>query len=133
MRLYKVFRVIALLSYCFIMINGEMISFPFFLFLAISIFLGEDILAKASALIGIIGIILLLTQKQTKRTLLIEALALIMLILPIVERLTSVPINLFNYSTFIFPSISFIVFYILSVFFSYKEFKSNKISTKHLK
>jgi hypothetical protein len=122
------FKILSILSYGFIMLRGEMIALPFFLFLIFSLFeIGT--LKQGSAILAFIGLISvgnLTVLKLTKWTLLLEIIAFILLFMPLLDRLTDVPIKLFFYVSFIIPFIGFIVFYTISLFFSFKELKNQQ-------
>jgi hypothetical protein len=108
------------------MLSGQMISSPFILFIVFTVYGSEGILTAISSLTGLTGLftlLYLLRFNKTRKTILIESFILILLAVPIIERLTSVPIEMFNYPAFIFPVISFVVCYVLSLSFSWKEIK----------
>src|SRR5258705_11406347 len=96
---YNTLRLISLIAYFFITLNGEMISLPLIFYLFFSLF-DMGTLAQLFSLAAFAGltIIIVLTRfKQTKTTIAFETVAFILLIIPIMGRLTSVPIKLFNY------------------------------------
>jgi hypothetical protein len=135
MKLYNGLKMLSILTYCLIMLKGEMISLPFIFFLSISLFADFGSLRQLSAILAFVGLIstIILTGRQkTKRTLLLEIIVFILLLFPLLERMTSAPISLFNYTAFIMPGISFIILYILSLFFSYKNFRQIKHRTSNV-
>jgi len=112
------------------MLNGEMISLPFIFYLLFSLF---DIgtLAQLFSLIACAGLTILIVLTRTKRTkwtIPFETAAFILLIIPIIGRLTSAPIKLFNYWTFILPVVIFITLYILSMLLSTKKILDKRVS-----
>ena len=126
----KVFRLISILSYCFIMLNGQMIALPFIFFIIYSMFGSEGARTAASSIAGFVGLLLLLYLlriKKKKQILLIELAAFMLLCAPLIERLTSVPLVFFNYKLFIIPAISFVTCYFLSLMFSLKELNNQSI------
>ena len=124
----NILRALSILAYCFILFNGWFISLPFFLILIFAVFdLGTRF--QIFCILAIIGLILLIRitrMAKTKKTLFIELIIFILLLSPIAERLLSVNISLFNYPGFIFPFSTFIILYILSLFFSLREFITEK-------
>jgi hypothetical protein len=123
-----IFRVLSILSYCFIMLNGQMIALPFIFFIVFTMFGSEGSQTAATSIASFVGLLLLLYLlrfKKSRRIILIELGVFILLCAPLIDRLTSVPIELFNYSLFIIPVISFVTCYIISIIFSLKEIKNN--------
>ena len=119
---------LSILSYCLIMLNGQMIALPFILFIVFTMYGSEGAKTAVTSIAGFAGLLLLLYLlrfKKTKRILLIELGVFILLCAPLIERLTSVPIELFNYPLFIIPSCSFVTCYFLSLIFSFKDIKNN--------
>ncbi len=127
-QLRKVFRVISILSYCFIMLNGQMIPLPFIFFIVFTMYGSEGALTAFTSIAGLVGLLLLLYLlrfKKSRRILLIELGVFILLCTPLVDRLTSIPIELFNYPLFIIPVISFATCYSLSLILSLFAIKNN--------
>ena len=123
-----IFRVLSILSYCFIMLNGQMIALPFILFIVFTMFGSEGSQTAATSTASFVGLLLLLYLlrfKKSRRIIFIELGVFILLCAPLIDRLTSVPIELFNYSLFIIPVISFLTCYIISIIFSLKDIKNN--------
>lgn len=110
-----------------------MIALPFIMFIFFNLFGYEDALITLTSIAGIAGLLTLLIvtrYKLSKRTLLIEVLVFLLLCAPIIERLTSVPIELFNYAIFIIPLIGFVLFYVLYLSSSFEEIKQIEAQTK---
>jgi hypothetical protein len=122
MKLYSSFRIVSILAYCFIILTGEFIGMPLIFVIAGDLFdLGTKMQASAIfAFIGLITIAILNLFSKTGWTFFIEVISFVFLLLPLIVRLTSMPISLFNYGEFIFPAGIFIIFYLLSLFFSYR-------------
>jgi len=121
-----IFRVLSILSYCFIMLNGQMIALPFIFFIVFTMFGSEGALTAFTSISSFAGLLLLLYLlrfKKSRLIILIELGVFILLCAPLIDRLTSVPIELFNYSLFIIPVVSFVTCYLLSLIFSLKEIK----------
>lgn len=123
MKWYNILKCFAVLAYLFIILNGEMISAPFFPYLIFTLFdfgtLAE--LYSLAAISGLILIIVFARHQNSKRKLLFETLAFLLLILPMMDRLTSVPIRLFNYAAFIIPASIFLCLFIVSLLLSILE------------
>jgi 4-hydroxybenzoate polyprenyltransferase len=130
MKISLILRSLSIISYCLIFIRGSMIGFPFIIFLFLALFASWWTIAQLTALLALIGlfsIAIYVESPKTKRILIIEAVIFLLLLLPIIERITDVPIALFNYAAFIIPCISFIVLYLLSLLFSFMEFNKQKL------
>lgn len=127
-----IFRVLSILSYCCILLNGQMIALPFIFFVVFTMYGSEGAQTAITSIAGFAGLLLLLYLlrfKKSKRILLVEFGVFFLLCAPLIDRLTSVPIALFNYSGFIVPVISFIICYFLSLMLSLKDVKSNLADT----
>jgi len=102
---------------------GEMIGLPFFLWLMFTMFdFGNA--DQIFALLGVIGLainFMTLHLARSLKTILLDILCFGLLISPIVRRLTSVPIEKFNYLAFIIPTVIFMLFYLLSILFSIRQ------------
>lgn len=123
-----IFRTLSILSYCFIMLNGQMIALPFIFFIVFTMFGSEGAQTAVTSIASFAGLLLLLYLlkfKKSRRIILIELGVFILLCTSLIDRLTSVPIELFNYSLFIVPVISFVTCYLLSILFSLKDIKNN--------
>ena len=75
----------------------------------------------ALADIALIGLLVISFQKKTKLSLFIEAFIYFILLLPLVNIFSRFPFEMFNYFLFLFPIACFIIFYPLSVIYSYRE------------
>lgn len=78
---------------------------------------------------GLLSLLYLLRFKKSRRIILIELGVFILLCVPLIDRLTSVPIELFNYSLFIIPVISFVICYFLSLIISLIAIKNSSAET----
>jgi hypothetical protein len=104
------------------MINGEMIAMPFIVFLFLALIYYENSLELFAALVGLIGFFssIILTRYGLKyKTLFLEIVVFFMLLMPVLQRVLSVPIALFNYITFLLPLTLFVLLYVafLSIYF----------------
>lgn len=112
--------------------KGSMIAFPLIWFLFLALFVEWWTVGQFAALLAFIGLILIsvfIKSPKTKRILMIEVIVFLLLLAPLLISITGVPISLFNYGAFIIPAISFIFLYLLSVFFSFREFVNQNVSS----
>jgi len=126
MKTSTIFRILSIVSYCFIMLNGQMIALPFIFFIVFTMYGSEGAVTAMTSIAGFVGLLSLLYMlrfKKTKRIVLVELSIFILLCAPLIDRLTSVPIELFNYSSFIIPTISFVYCYFYSLILYFKDTK----------
>src|SRR4030095_7142862 len=115
MKFTSSFKIISIISYLLIFLNGEMISIPMFFYLPIATFNFNSPLQALTSALGLFGLLYLLTlaiRTNQNGRFLNYLIIFILLLSPIIQRLLSVPIRLFNYSMFIIPCLLFIVFYL---------------------
>jgi hypothetical protein len=112
------------------MINGSIIAIPFILYLisaSISIFYLEGINQSVTSLIGIIGLIIIIIiknfEEETFKSIFINFLGFLILL---IERLSSVSIELFNYLSFKIPLILFVVLFFIYMLISIFDYYKNK-------
>jgi hypothetical protein len=121
MTLHKILRALAILSYFLIFVDGEYIGGPMVLLMLVSIS-ETDLLSQiivASAFLGLIGLMVLTLFKKNYWTFFIEAVVCVLLTLPIINGLQDDSSRLFHYPMFVIPTICFLLFYLLSLYFSY--------------
>ncbi len=100
MKTEKTFKIITLLSYCVIILMGNMIGIPLLFWLIwTSIDFGN--INQLFAVLGLVGIILLFTNWHTKRA--VKILSFIFMLSPVVFRLSEVPLEKFDYPSFQIP------------------------------
>jgi hypothetical protein len=128
MKAYKILRFISIVAYFSIIFNGQMICLPFICLLTFSIIEFGSRFNLMAILAGIGFLLLFIPFKEysLKASLRIHVVAFLLLLSPLVERLISVPLYLFNYASFIVPCVIFLLFYILSTVFLYADFKRGK-------
>jgi hypothetical protein len=119
-------KVISILCYCVIILGGWFIGIPFivFLFMALA---DDEVFTKAAAFAAIAGLFLTVSihsLAKTKKIMLFEITAFLLLPAPLLQRLLTVPINLFNHPEFIIPAAAFIVFHLLFLFDLYRNITS---------
>lgn len=99
-------KIIAFCSYAFIILMGDMIGIPFLFWLLWTSFdLGNS--DQVFAILGLIGSIILCTNYYNHRVL--KIVSFVLMLTPIVRRVTEVPIELFNYPSFKIPLAIFII------------------------
>ncbi len=123
-------RAFAIIAYFFIFLQGSMILIPFGLFLVAGLFEAEPIMRGLIALadISLIALMIVSFKEKSKLTLVIEIIAYIILLLPILIIFFSSPFNRFNYFLFLFPAICFLLLFPISIFLAYRN---NKIFNSH--
>ncbi len=116
-----------------------MIALPFIFYLifsSVGIFHLEIINQSITSLVGIIGLLMLIKSfqedKDTLKSIFINLISFLMLLVPIAERLSSVPIDLFNYSGFKTPLILFLILFIIYIFMSILDYKKQIQLSKSL-
>ena len=117
----NVLRTISIISYLIIILVGEMIGLPFILWLIFTIFDFGNI-NQIFALIGIIGVGLNLTKWRNK--ILITIISFILMLSPLISRLSQVEIEKFNYLAFQIPFVIFIITYLIFIFINIKQEKT---------
>lgn len=124
MKQQKLFKILAIVSYLLIILMGQMIGIPFFFWILFKLleFWSIDQLFAFFAVIGLIISFPTMNSLRTKKILLLDILSFMLLASPIIWRLTAVPIELFNYLAFIIPTVIFAVFYLVSIYFSIRQY-----------
>lgn len=118
-------RVFALLAYFFIFLQGSMILIPFGLFLFTGLFEAEPLMRVLILLadISLIALMIASFNEKSRLTLVIEIIAYILLLLPIVKIFFSFPFDRFNYFLFIFPTLCYLVLFPISIVVAYRKKK----------
>ncbi len=121
MKKEKVLKIISLISYSLIILMGEMIGLPFLFWLIWTSFeFGNS--DQLFAVFGLIGFIMMFTKLYKQR--IFKILIFVLMIIPIVRRLTEVPIEKFNYLAFQIPLTIFIITSLFLIFKIKKEEKT---------
>ena len=117
LRLSKL-RTFSLIAYLCIILKGQMIGLPFFIWLPISLFNFWNLDQLFSLLAVIAFVIILLNRKddETAKRVMLDLVCFLLLASPIIGRLVAVPIEMFNYLEFIIPTTLFFLLYSASVF-----------------
>ena len=130
MKKYKITKLISIVSYLLIMLMGSIIELPFFVWLLFTLFdFGNQ--DQLFALLGVSGLIInliILNKTRTFKLLMLDIICFLLLASPILRRLTAIPIEKFNYLTFIIPTTIFSLFYIFSLCFSVRQYFQNQKS-----
>lgn len=106
------FRVSSLIAYSLIILAGEMIGAPFFLWLLFTVFDFGNI-DQIFAILGVIGVILNFTKWRNEVA--ITIISFLLMLSPLVSRLLQVPLQKFNYWMFQVPVGIFIITYIIFI------------------
>ena len=109
---------------------GQMIGLPFFIWLLFTLFDFGNI-DQFFAFLSVVGLtisFITINSTRTLKILLLDIICFMLLVSPIIRRVTAVPIELFNYLAFIIPSTIFGLFYIFSLYFSVRQYSSNQKS-----
>ena|SRR5215217_462177 len=111
-------RTFSLIAYLCIILKGQMIGLPFFIWLPFSLlnFWNLDQLFSLLAIIAFVIILLNRKDEQTTKRLMLELVCFLLLASPIIGRLVAVPLEMFNYLAFIVPTTLFFLLYSASVF-----------------
>lgn len=129
MKKNNILKTLSIVFYSLILLNGSMIALPFLIYLCFNMFGLGTISQIVISIIGVLGFIIVIkqmSQKVTLKRIFIEILGLIMLTVPLIERLNSVAIKLFDYLTFKIPTILFLIFYLVSLSILIIEFLNSK-------
>lgn len=105
-----------------------MIGLPFFVWLFFSLFTFGD-LEQLFAFLAVIGLtisFITLNSARTLKVFLLDIICFMLLVTPIIRRMTAVPIELFNYLAFIIPTTGFGLFYIISLYCSVRQYFQNQ-------
>jgi hypothetical protein len=128
MKIHKYLRSISIIAYLLIFLQGMIIQLPFIFVLLSAPFEGEPIMRilVVFADFALIALLVISFQKRTKWSIFIELFIYIILLLPLINIISRFPFEMFNYFLFLFPISCFIIFYPLSVIYSYREFSKIK-------
>jgi len=112
------------------MLMGQMIALPFFFWLLFTLFdFGNvDQLFAFLAVVGLVTICINQNKTRTSKILALDLLCFFLLASPLVRRMTTVPIELFNYLAFIIPTTLFGLFYMASLFFGCRQYSQIRAS-----
>lgn len=120
-KFHKALKIIAIISYCLILLRGEMILLPFFFFIYISIFnFGELRQITSLFVIGSLSLIIYLKRNKNYNWS-SETIIFSLLLIPIFERLLSIELIHFYYYGFLVPLFIFIVSYLLLITLKIRE------------
>ena len=123
MKKEKVLKIISLTSYSLIILMGEMIGLPFLFWLIWTSFeFGNS--DQIFAFMGLIGFIMMFTKLYNGR--IFKILIFMLMVIPIIRRLTEIPLEKFNYLAFQIP---LLIFIITSSILIFKRKKEKKLGT----
>src|SRR5688500_15742223 len=114
----KVSRISAIAFYLLIILAGDMIGIPFFIWLIFTAFdFGNA--DQLFAIYGILGVGLNLTK--WKSNIFVTIFSFFLMLSPLLTRMTQVPLDKFNYLAFQIPLASFIILYVLFIFININQ------------
>ncbi len=105
-------KIISLISYSLIILMGQMVGIPLLMWLIYTSFDFGNI-DQIYAIIGLVGIILNFTKYTKSR--IIKVFSFVLMIIPIVRRLSETPMEKFNYLTFQIPLLIFTITYLILI------------------
>ena len=124
MKAIKTFKLISIVSYLLIILMGEMIGISFFVWLLFTMFDFGNV-NQSYALLAVVGLtinFINLNKKRTFKVLFLDFACFLLMASPIVWRMIDVNIHLFNYWTFIVPTIVFALLYLISIGLSIEQY-----------
>jgi len=123
MKARNAFRILGIISYMLIFLQGMLtgLYFGFYLLIALFLFGSPEQFYALLAAGGLFLSIWLSRARRTARSFWLEVLAFILLTAPLDWKLITGPIGMFNYPAFTLPAFLFVLFYMISLFFSYRE------------
>lgn len=125
----KTFKIAAIVSYLLIFLMGDMIGFPIFCWLILITAVDFGSTDQIFAMFAIAGIIISFRTLNSIRTLkivLLDVFCFVLLASPLIRRMAVVPLEKFNYWAFTIPTTLFIVLYLLSIYFSVRQYNRHK-------
>lgn len=127
----KIFKTTSIIFYFFIILVGDIIGLPFICWL---LFVSFDFgnLDQIFAIIAVIGLIIsykTLNSARTLKIVLLDILCFVFLAAPLVRRMTVVPLEKFNYLAFIIPTTIFVLLYLISIYFSVRQYLQTQNTT----
>lgn len=125
MRLHSSLRILSIICYAFIYLQGWMIAMPFILVLTIGLPDAEPTtrLFLLLADLGLIFLAMLSYWKKTKLKIALEIIIYFMLLSPLIRTLAIFPLSTFEYSLFFIPFAGFVILYPLSLLFSCLKYR----------
>jgi len=120
-------RELSIIAYFFIFLQGSMIPVPFAILLVAG-FRNIDPLTGVFIVMADIALLTLLfiaVFKRSKTRVIIEAIAFVILLLPLLRIMFTFSFSMFNNVWFLFPFGCFVILYPWSVVRSYRKYKNN--------
>jgi hypothetical protein len=113
----KKVKTASIIAYLCIYLHGQMIGLPFLLWLPITLFNFGNI-DQVYSFLAIVGLVVtfIYPTKIVSHGVMVDVVCFLLLVLPLIGRLTAVPIAMFNYLGFIIPVTLFSLLYLLSIF-----------------
>lgn len=120
-------RIVAIIAYFLIFLKGATILIPFVLLLVVGLFTAEPLMRILILLadISLIALLIISFMKKTRVIIATEIIIFFILLLPLLKIFISFPFASFNYFLFLFPAICFVVFFLLSIVSSYRQYRKH--------
>ena len=125
--MFNKLRYVSLVFYSFILLMGQMIGIPFIIWLLFTIFdFGNS--DQIFAIIGLIGFFFFFFKpntKSTKKEVIFYLISFLFLLIPLIKRILSIPIETYNYFAFIIPIICFMILQIIALIIKIRCLQKN--------
>ncbi len=120
-------RELSIIAYFFIFLQGSMFPVPFAILLVAGLRSIDPLtgIFIVMADIALLTLLFIAVFKRSKTRLIIDALAFVVLLLPLLRIIYSFPLSMFNNVWFLFPFGCFVIFYPWSVVRSYRKYKNS--------
>jgi len=112
------FRIISIVFYLLIILKGDMIGLPFFLWLLFTVFDFGNI-DQLFALFALLGVCMHLTKWKNKKP--FTLLCFVLMLSPLISRMVQVPLEMFNYRAFQIPFAIFVLSYLIFLVLNFRE------------
>jgi hypothetical protein len=131
MKIHKYLKAIPIIAYFLIFLQGMIIQLPFIFVLLSGPFEGEAVrrILISLADIALIGLLVISFLKKTKWLFFLQSVIYLILLLPLIYLIGEFPFRMFNNFLFLFPTAFFIIFYPLSIIYSYRDFSKREKSS----
>ena len=125
MRFYPIIRFLSISAYFLVFLYGDLMEAPMIFWIVLGLFAAAFLhqIQSLFVILSLFVLAFLIVVEKSMRTLFIESICFIFLLLPIVTVFISASSELLNYPMFIIPALVFIFLYPISLVMSYREYK----------
>lgn len=125
MKLYFILRIISIVCYSFIFLQGSMIVMPVIIVFTLGITDGDPAtrLLRILADLALITLAIISFMDKSKVTIALELIIFFLLLSPLIQVLLIFPFRMFASPLFIGPFVGFVILYPLSLLFSYLDYR----------